>query len=108
MLARLICRTLLRQLALSAFCLALLSAGKSKPARIAMIAMTTSSSINVNPRVPGEFRARRVRNEERDPLVRISRTSTKVLRTVNLQVFHELLAMVTITHLFLFRQTKLN
>jgi len=43
------CFWLLAQAAPVAFNLALASAGKSMPARIAMIAMTTSSSMRVNP-----------------------------------------------------------
>ena len=43
-----ICLRLLTQLTFLAFARALLSAGKSMPARIAMIAITTSSSIKVN------------------------------------------------------------
>src|SRR5262245_1919460 len=49
MLARLNWRTLPRHLAASAFSFARLSAGNSKAARIAMIAMTTSNSMSVNP-----------------------------------------------------------
>src|SRR5687768_13711436 len=41
------CLTLFRQPAPWAFSLALAKAGRSRPARIAMMAMTTSSSINV-------------------------------------------------------------
>src|SRR5687767_12371588 len=42
------CLRLLRQTVLWAFCFALLRAGRSIPARIAMIAITTSNSIRVN------------------------------------------------------------
>jgi hypothetical protein len=45
------CFWLLRQFALAAFNLALLKAGNKSPARIAMIAMTTSNSIRVKPRI---------------------------------------------------------
>src|SRR5882724_12944813 len=44
-----ICFVLLRQLAARALSLALLNAGNNIAARMAMMAMTTSSSINVNP-----------------------------------------------------------
>ena len=50
-----ICFSLLRHFACSALALALAlaSAGNNKPARIAMMAMTTSSSIKVNPNLFG-------------------------------------------------------
>ena len=44
-----ICLVLLIQEMDCAFCLALLSAGSSMAARMAMMAMTTSSSISVKP-----------------------------------------------------------
>src|SRR6266540_3741624 len=44
-----ICFRLLTHLICWAFCLALLKAGRSMPARIAMMAITTKSSINVKP-----------------------------------------------------------
>jgi hypothetical protein len=44
------CRRLLRQEMDWPFCLALERAGRSMPARIAMMAITTSSSIKVKPR----------------------------------------------------------
>ena len=43
------CRRLLMQPMPCAFCLALANAGSSMAARMAMMAMTTSSSIKVNP-----------------------------------------------------------
>src|ERR1700753_1704925 len=43
-----ICLRLLRQLVVTAFALARLNAGSNMAARMAMIAMTTSSSIRVN------------------------------------------------------------
>lgn len=43
-----ICFLLLRQLIPTAVCLALLKAGSSMAANMAMMAMTTSSSISVN------------------------------------------------------------
>jgi hypothetical protein len=42
-------RWLLRQTTPCAFCLARESAGRSKPARMAMMAMTTSNSMRVKP-----------------------------------------------------------
>ena len=50
------CLKLLRQLMVLAFSLALDSAGNSRAARMAMMAMTTSSSIRVNPAYPGVLR----------------------------------------------------
>src|SRR5207249_12246808 len=44
-----ICLALLRQPIAWAFCFALASAGRSMPAKIAMMAMTTSSSMSVKP-----------------------------------------------------------
>src|SRR5688572_14649576 len=46
------CRLLFRQLARRARSFALPNAGNNRPARIAMIAMTTKSSISVNARRP--------------------------------------------------------
>src|ERR1043166_3160046 len=53
------CFSLLRHTALVAFCLARASAGSSIAARMAIIAITTNNSINVNP--PIALRARRQR-----------------------------------------------
>ena len=53
------CRELLMQEMPDAFCFALLSAGNSMAARMAMMAMTTSNSINVNAET-SELDARRL------------------------------------------------
>src|SRR5664279_57562 len=62
--ASMICFSLLRHMIPSALVLALASAGSRRAARIAMMAMTTSSSISVNARdplpEPFRFRSRRV------------------------------------------------
>src|ERR1035437_10399784 len=50
-IARPTCLRLLRQFACTAFCLALANAGNNSAARMAMMAMTTSSSMRVNARV---------------------------------------------------------
>src|SRR5580704_15439879 len=57
-MARPICLLLLVQAIALALFLAALNAGSSIAARMAMIAMTTSSSISVNPVRPGGFRGR--------------------------------------------------
>src|SRR5688572_1997305 len=63
------CRRLLTQLARLAFSFAALNAGRSMPARIAMIAMTTSNSIRVKPRgIEPEFRNPK---EDRNPKAEI-------------------------------------
>ena len=58
------CLTLFMHSACCPFCLALESAGSSIAARIAMMAMTTSSSINVNARRPASGRVARGHNSE--------------------------------------------
>src|SRR5579862_2673850 len=53
--AAVICLRLLTHARSLLFCLARPSAGNNNPARIAMIAMTTSNSISVKPFCPGCF-----------------------------------------------------
>jgi len=53
---KLICLRLFKQVVRFAFALALETAGSNKVARMAMTAITTSSSIRVKPLIAGEFR----------------------------------------------------